>query len=228
MEELRVDKEIVHVLIIIRRSSSTLSQVYAYSVSTPQRGAMTSDIKPVTGPVCGVCCCTICDRYVMRVMDNLYHERCLICCVCGVRLAHTCFTRDAKLYCRLDYDRHTHVYCSHNVHGDSTTGCNSTCPICDLLIAYMSDTLSIAISNLTNIHPTLPCPPPTRHSIMYSCATTHCTIPHKEYNASLKYEHDDFSISRTFRRVQYSINRLNTFRSFHCHFGNIGGASEGV
>ncbi|XP_046672083.1 LIM homeobox transcription factor 1-alpha isoform X2 [Homalodisca vitripennis] len=66
---------------------------------------MTSDIKPVTGPVCGVCCCTICDRYVMRVMDNLYHERCLICCVCGVRLAHTCFTRDAKLYCRLDYDR---------------------------------------------------------------------------------------------------------------------------
>jgi LIM homeobox transcription factor 1 len=41
----------------------------------------------------------------MRVVDVSYHERCLQCCVCGARLAHTCFTRDSKLYCRLDYDR---------------------------------------------------------------------------------------------------------------------------
>ncbi|XP_054276109.1 LIM homeobox transcription factor 1-beta-like [Macrosteles quadrilineatus] len=64
-----------------------------------------SELKTVGGPVCGACCCIICDRYIMRVTDNLYHERCLICCVCGCRLSHTCFTRDAKLYCRHDYDR---------------------------------------------------------------------------------------------------------------------------
>jgi hypothetical protein len=55
--------------------------------------------------LCGVCCRPICDRYIMRVVDVSYHERCLQCCVCGARLAHTCFTRDSKLYCRLDYDR---------------------------------------------------------------------------------------------------------------------------
>lgn len=58
-----------------------------------------------SGAVCGVCGRPICDRYIMRVVDVSYHERCLLCCVCGSRLAHTCFTRDSKLYCRLDYDR---------------------------------------------------------------------------------------------------------------------------
>uniref|UniRef100_A0A1B6DS86 Uncharacterized protein n=1 Tax=Clastoptera arizonana TaxID=38151 RepID=A0A1B6DS86_9HEMI len=58
-----------------------------------------------SGSVCGVCCRPICDRYIMRVVDQSYHERCLLCCICGSRLAHTCFTRDSKLYCRLDYDR---------------------------------------------------------------------------------------------------------------------------
>ncbi|EEB11737.1 Insulin gene enhancer protein ISL-2, putative [Pediculus humanus corporis] len=55
--------------------------------------------------ICGICCGSICDRYLMRVADVFYHERCLLCSVCGIRLSHTCFTRDSKLYCRLDYDR---------------------------------------------------------------------------------------------------------------------------
>nr|CAD7455272.1 unnamed protein product [Timema tahoe] len=55
--------------------------------------------------LCGVCCRPICDRYIMRVVDVSYHERCLQCCICGGRLLHSCFTRDSKLYCRLDYDR---------------------------------------------------------------------------------------------------------------------------
>nr|CAD7423282.1 unnamed protein product [Timema monikensis] len=54
--------------------------------------------------LCGVCCRPICDRYIMRVVDVSYHERCLQCCICGGRLLHSCFTRDSKLYCRLDYD----------------------------------------------------------------------------------------------------------------------------
>lgn len=55
--------------------------------------------------ICGACCGTICDRYIMRVADISYHERCLLCSICGIRLSHTCFTKDSKLYCRLDYDR---------------------------------------------------------------------------------------------------------------------------
>lgn len=54
---------------------------------------------------CAACRRSICDRYIMRVADASYHERCLLCCACGTRLAHSCFTKDAKLYCKLDYDR---------------------------------------------------------------------------------------------------------------------------
>ncbi|XP_065351369.1 LIM homeobox transcription factor 1-beta [Cloeon dipterum] len=54
---------------------------------------------------CAACRRSICDRYIMRVADANYHERCLLCCACGSRLAHSCFTKDAKLYCRIDYDR---------------------------------------------------------------------------------------------------------------------------
>ncbi|CAG9855560.1 unnamed protein product [Phyllotreta striolata] len=38
-------------------------------------------------------------------MEISYHERCVRCCICGDHLLHTCFVRDHKLYCRLDYDR---------------------------------------------------------------------------------------------------------------------------
>ncbi|KAF4517800.1 hypothetical protein B566_EDAN003005 [Ephemera danica] len=61
---------------------------------------------------CATCRRAICDRYIMRVADASYHERCLLCCVCGTRLAHSCFTREAKLYCRLDYDRVTIPTCA--------------------------------------------------------------------------------------------------------------------
>ncbi|KAG8230040.1 hypothetical protein J437_LFUL000876 [Ladona fulva] len=62
---------------------------------------------PPPGPteLCGACVRPICDRYIMRVADASYHERCLLCDACGTRLAHTCYTRDSKFYCRLDYDR---------------------------------------------------------------------------------------------------------------------------
>ncbi|GLV33961.1 LIM homeobox transcription factor 1 alpha [Carabus blaptoides fortunei] len=41
----------------------------------------------------------------MRVLDTNYHERCLQCAVCGDQLARSCFARDSRLYCRVDYDR---------------------------------------------------------------------------------------------------------------------------
>nr|CAD7396643.1 unnamed protein product [Timema poppensis] len=81
------------------------------TTSAPSRHApravnvgMSEERCPVAA-LCGVCCRPICDRYIMRVVDVSYHERCLQCCICGGRLLHSCFTRDSKLYCRLDYDR---------------------------------------------------------------------------------------------------------------------------
>ncbi|XP_052859733.1 uncharacterized protein LOC128266983 [Anopheles cruzii] len=55
--------------------------------------------------LCGQCCSPICDRYIMKVVDITYHERCLQCTSCSIRLMHSCFMRDGKLYCRFDYER---------------------------------------------------------------------------------------------------------------------------
>ncbi|KAF7269141.1 hypothetical protein GWI33_017811 [Rhynchophorus ferrugineus] len=52
-----------------------------------------------------MCCRPISDRFLLRIMDVSYHEQCVQCCACGDRLHHTCFVRDSKLYCRIDYDR---------------------------------------------------------------------------------------------------------------------------
>lgn len=59
--------------------------------------------------VCGLCLGPIADRYIMQVTDTTYHERCLICSACGIPLAGTCFARDSKLYCRIDYDRYVNL-----------------------------------------------------------------------------------------------------------------------
>lgn len=54
---------------------------------------------------CGLCMQPICDRYIMKVVDTPYHERCLQCASCCCNLMNTCYQRDNKLYCRIDYER---------------------------------------------------------------------------------------------------------------------------
>ncbi|XP_014277883.1 LIM homeobox transcription factor 1-alpha isoform X2 [Halyomorpha halys] len=55
--------------------------------------------------LCSGCGRLISDRYIMRVGELYYHEQCLVCNLCGTSLHHTCFIRDSKLYCRIDYER---------------------------------------------------------------------------------------------------------------------------
>jgi LIM homeobox transcription factor 1 len=55
--------------------------------------------------MCEGCGQKIHDRYLMRVADASWHEHCLTCSICGVQLAHSCYTRNTKLYCKADYDR---------------------------------------------------------------------------------------------------------------------------
>ncbi|XP_055322056.1 LIM homeobox transcription factor 1-beta isoform X3 [Sitodiplosis mosellana] len=66
--------------------------------------------------LCGLCFQPIYDQYIMRVVDTYYHERCLQCCSCSKRLMHSCFSRNGKIYCRIDYER---IYLKNNC-----LGCN--------------------------------------------------------------------------------------------------------
>ncbi|EDW79198.2 uncharacterized protein Dwil_GK12807 [Drosophila willistoni] len=54
---------------------------------------------------CSYCCQPICDRYIMRVVDNSFHESCLKCTACSLHLVHSCYAKDGKLFCRIDYER---------------------------------------------------------------------------------------------------------------------------
>ncbi|KAL1402581.1 hypothetical protein pipiens_006029 [Culex pipiens pipiens] len=72
--------------------------------STPGTGAASNTMSMAT-TLCGQCCSPICDRYIMKVVDISYHENCLQCTSCAIRLMHSCFMRDGKLYCRFDYER---------------------------------------------------------------------------------------------------------------------------
>lgn len=73
--------------------------------SHPLPGTPTEVMKPVGVEVCEGCGRSIQDRFIMRVIDTSWHEDCLVCCVCRVQLQHSCFARDNKIYCKLDYDR---------------------------------------------------------------------------------------------------------------------------
>ncbi|XP_017043501.2 LIM homeobox transcription factor 1-beta isoform X1 [Drosophila ficusphila] len=54
---------------------------------------------------CAHCCQPICDRYIMRVVEHSFHEGCLKCTACSLHLVHSCYAREGKLYCRIDYER---------------------------------------------------------------------------------------------------------------------------
>lgn len=55
--------------------------------------------------VCEGCGQKIHDRYLMNVGDSNWHESCLACCYCGQQLHQTCYMRNGKLYCKIDYER---------------------------------------------------------------------------------------------------------------------------
>ncbi|XP_013415182.1 LIM homeobox transcription factor 1-alpha isoform X1 [Lingula anatina] len=55
--------------------------------------------------VCTGCQRAIEDRFFLKVMANTWHEQCLQCCVCRLPLTQSCFFKDMKLYCKMDYDK---------------------------------------------------------------------------------------------------------------------------
>lgn len=87
----------------------TNSQMPPMNVSSPPEHHHKSPAATSTGPTstisCGSCMQPICDRYIMKVVETPYHERCLQCVSCCCSLMNTCYQRDNKLYCRIDYER---------------------------------------------------------------------------------------------------------------------------
>uniref|UniRef100_A0A7M4EBB3 LIM homeobox transcription factor 1 alpha n=1 Tax=Crocodylus porosus TaxID=8502 RepID=A0A7M4EBB3_CROPO len=63
------------------------------------------------GSVCEGCQRVISDRFLLRLNDSLWHEQCVQCASCKEPLETTCFYRDKKLYCKLDYEKLFAVKC---------------------------------------------------------------------------------------------------------------------
>lgn len=72
---------------------------------TSTGNSSTASLSSTSSAVCGTCMQPICDRYIMKVADSAYHEKCLQCNSCYASLTNTCYQRDNQLYCRKDYER---------------------------------------------------------------------------------------------------------------------------
>ena len=46
----------------------------------------------------------------MRLSDSSWHEECLFCSQCHCPLVNSCYYRDGKLFCRVDYERSVHQW----------------------------------------------------------------------------------------------------------------------
>ncbi|KAK2713274.1 LIM/homeobox protein LMX-1.2-like isoform X2 [Artemia franciscana] len=55
--------------------------------------------------ICQACGRNINDRYIMRIGECSFHEECVVCSVCSNSLSQSCFFKQGRLYCRIDYDR---------------------------------------------------------------------------------------------------------------------------
>ncbi|KAK3605282.1 hypothetical protein CHS0354_001400 [Potamilus streckersoni] len=62
--------------------------------------------------ICAGCQTLIEDRYLMRVMNLSWHEQCLQCSVCQMPLAGSCYSRERKLFCKIDYEKIFGAKCS--------------------------------------------------------------------------------------------------------------------
>ncbi|XP_074597294.1 LIM homeobox transcription factor 1-beta-like isoform X1 [Brevipalpus obovatus] len=84
-----------------------------------------SELNGESVEICSGCRRPIEDRYIMRVMDHSWHERCLTCTECDMMLTQTCYSRDCKLYCKSDYEK---------LYGAKCTGCCEIIPSTEMVM----------------------------------------------------------------------------------------------
>ena len=56
--------------------------------------------------LCAGCDGPILDRFLLNVLDRVWHAKCVRCCECGCPLTDKCFARDGRLFCRHDFFRY--------------------------------------------------------------------------------------------------------------------------
>ncbi|XP_017128754.1 LIM homeobox transcription factor 1-alpha isoform X2 [Drosophila elegans] len=98
-------------------AAATASAAAASKLSADCSGRTVGHIKCEKNfELCEGCGQKIHDRFLMNVGEANWHEQCLACCYCGMQLHHTCYVRNSKLYCKMDYDRLFGVKCASCCH----------------------------------------------------------------------------------------------------------------
>ncbi|XP_061763345.1 LIM/homeobox protein Lhx5 [Nerophis ophidion] len=68
---------------------------------------------------CAGCERPILDRFLLNVLDRAWHAKCVQCCECKCALADKCFSRDGKLFCKMDFFRRFGTKCAGCLQGIS-------------------------------------------------------------------------------------------------------------
>ncbi|XP_032426883.1 LIM/homeobox protein Lhx5 [Xiphophorus hellerii] len=69
--------------------------------------------------LCAGCERPILDRFLLNVLDRAWHAKCVQCCECNCNLTEKCFSRDGKLYCKMDFFRRFGTKCAGCLQGIS-------------------------------------------------------------------------------------------------------------
>lgn len=108
----------IHLLFLCYRSffiklHTYILTILLYCMCAEQRSSngnqFHNQAMPTDQPNCSACGGQIVEQYLLKVCENLWHEQCLICSLCGTPLAQapSCYVRDGKVYCKHDYKRYT-------------------------------------------------------------------------------------------------------------------------
>jgi len=65
-----------------------------------------------TIPKCGSCGGLILDRFILKVVDQPWHAKCLTCAACAQPLREKCFVKNSDVFCREDFFRKYGTKCS--------------------------------------------------------------------------------------------------------------------
>ncbi|XP_061911141.1 LIM/homeobox protein Lhx5-like [Entelurus aequoreus] len=68
---------------------------------------------------CAGCDRPILDRFLLNVLDRAWHAKCVQCCECKCALTDKCFSRDGKLFCKMDFFRRFGTKCAGCLQGIS-------------------------------------------------------------------------------------------------------------
>uniref|UniRef100_A0A8C9SHG4 LIM homeobox 5 n=1 Tax=Scleropages formosus TaxID=113540 RepID=A0A8C9SHG4_SCLFO len=61
---------------------------------------------------CAGCSQPILERFLLSVLDRVWHCRCVRCSDCRCSLSRSCFSRDGKIYCKDDFFRRFGTKCA--------------------------------------------------------------------------------------------------------------------